>query len=85
MSDEWRKETEKLHDRITDVGNKVVETNLKVKGLEGQLDVIDTKLDTLIKANGASGGGITKGQLVLVVAVLSGLFGVIQAMIRWWS
>ena len=71
-------ETKEIHKRIdhvrTDVGE--LKTDLSVKIAEN-----GTKLDTLIKANGKSGGAITKGQLILAAALITGMFGLIEVVI----
>ena len=82
MSEAWRKETDKLHDRITD-GFAAVGKD--ISDIKTDVAVIRVRLDTLIKTNSKSGGGITKGQLALACVFITGLFGVITAMIRWWA
>ena len=74
-------ETKGLHSRIDKMGEKVATLD---KNLSGDIREIGVKLDTLIKTNG-KGGNITRGQLILIAAVISGLFGLIQAMIAGWG
>ncbi|KKL05481.1 hypothetical protein LCGC14_2605590, partial [marine sediment metagenome] len=43
------------------------------------------KLDTLIRANGKAGGGVTRGQLFMGAAIVTGLFGLIETLIAVWK
>lgn len=74
-------ETRILHGRVNEVTKIVGNLNT---ALTKEIAKIGQKLDDLIKANG-KGVAVTKGQLLLAVAVISGLFGVIQTMIAVWK
>ncbi len=73
MSEAWREETGKLHTRINEVKEDVARcrTDIATNGV---------KLDTLIKVNG-KGGAITRGQLILAAAIITAMFGLIEAVI----
>lgn len=74
-------ETKEIHKRIDHVRSDVskLETTLKVEIASNGI-----KLDTLITANGKAVGGITRGQLLLATTFITGMFGLLAAMIRWW-
>jgi len=80
--DEWRKETDKLHDRITEVGNKVVKTNLTVEGIKGQLNGIGIQLGHIhkeIKNGQAVKAGDRRGMFAIITALIASLTALVRS------
>ncbi len=66
-----------MRDEISDMNG---ELNKKLNANGITLAVIENNLNTLIKANG-KGTGVTRGQVAIVI----GVFGLIEAGLRYWG